>query len=162
MCIDKLGYSLSQCYFNVVSLAANPHTIFFLALDYRRGGSRGIGWLTNCWCFCCSLLSPIGSSTSITIGIGVLDLVTRWWICFVARTTLGAVVLFDVDADSATLSCWLSPTPGGWPPCMMGVSCLRILMCLTLFSADGTAIFSSLSISLAANIDWSASDMVGI
>ena len=98
----------------------------------------------------------------MTVGIGVLALVTRRWICLVAQTTLGAVVLFDVDADSATLGGWLLPTLGGWPPCMMSVSCLIILMCLTLFSAVGTAILSSLSIALAANIDWSASDMVDI
>ena len=79
-----------------------------------------------------------------------------------ARTTLGAVVLFEVDAALATLGGWLSPTLGDWPPCMMSVSCLRISICLTLFSVVGTAIFSRLSIVLAANIDWSASDMVGI
>ena len=79
-----------------------------------------------------------------------------------ARTTLGAVVLFDVDAALATLGGWLSPTLGDWPPCMMRVSFLRISMCLTLFSVVGTVIFSRSIILLAANIDWSASDMVGI
>ena len=122
---------------------------------------RDIGWFRTCCCTSVLSLMLSGSSISMLDSISVFDHVTRWWICLVALTTLGDVVLFNVEAFSAILGDVLISILWGWPTLMMRVICFKISICLHLFSDEGTAIFIIINISLAANIVLSASDMDG-
>ena len=54
-----------------------------------------------------------GSTTSIIVGIGVLDLVCRWWTRGVVRRFLGHVGLLDVDMPLRTLGGAAASTLGG-------------------------------------------------
>ena len=101
-------------------------------------------------------------SASSFVGIGVLLLVFRWWICFVPRTTLGAVVSCDV-LGAPTLGGLGASTLGGGRFLRILVSCCNIFACSIFNCVGRDAVSSKTWTNSAAAISvLSSSDMLGM